>query len=83
MLDEIKKMFNLKEISELEFKKMYGFTFVFETKIIHTNNLLASSEIRPVGIIYEENDEFYFAPLDEVDDINGIVEEFVESSMLK
>lgn len=83
MLDELKKLFNINETIEVDFVEKYGFTFVFERKIIHINDLIASAEIKPLGIIYEENDEFYFAPLHARVDINVIVKEFVEKMLKK
>ena len=40
---------------------------------------LTSAEIKPVGIFYEENGEFYLAPLDETINIEQIVEEYVKN----
>ena len=42
------------------------------------NNNLSSAEILPIGIIYDENGEYYFAPLHETDEIHEIVKSFVE-----
>ena len=82
MQDELRKFFEFDETTEFEFRKIYGFTFVFMTKIIYFNKSITSSEIKPVAIIYEENDEYYLAPLDEVGDIEAIIEEFVKSELL-
>jgi predicted transglutaminase-like protease len=43
------------------------------------HNHIPSASIRPVAIIYEENDQYYLAPLDEPIKINEIVKEFVEN----
>ena len=69
--------------SEYLFSKKYGFTFVFRRDITLINNQLTSAEIKPIGIIYEENDEYYFAPLHGNDEINAIIKEFVEKELLR
>ncbi|WP_458454836.1 hypothetical protein [Methanobrevibacter sp.] len=81
MLDKFKELIDIKNISEIEFKEIYGFTFVFKTHIFIINDKVSSLEIKPVALIYKENDEFYLAPLDVIDDINGIVKEFVEKNL--
>lgn len=82
-MNENDSFLNFIETSEIEFKKLYGFTFVFEKNTVTINDNIASAEIKPVGIIYEENDEYYFAPLDAVNNINVIVEEFAKKYMSK
>lgn len=83
MIDELKNMFNINETSEMEFYEKYGFTFVFERKIIHINDKLTSAEIIPHGIIYLENNEYYLAPLDNDIDINTIIKEYVKKTLLR
>ena len=39
---------------------------------------ISSASIAPVGIIYEENGQYYLAPLDEAVNINETVKEYVE-----
>lgn len=70
--------FKINQDTEFKFKDSYGFTFVFEENILRINEKISSAELKPVGIIYEENDEYYFAPLDEVDDIKAIINEFMK-----
>ena len=70
--------FKINQDTEFKFKDLYGFTFVFEENILRINEKISSAELKPVGIIYEENDEYYFAPLDEVDDIKAIINEFMK-----
>lgn len=82
-MNENDSFLNFIETSEIEFKKLYGFTFVFEKNTVTINDNISSAEIKPVGIIYEENDEYYFAPLDAVNNINVIVEEFAKKYMSK
>lgn len=82
-MNENDSFLNFIETSEIEFKKLYGFTFVFEKNTVTINDNIASAEIKPVGIIYEENDEYYFAPLDAVNNINVIVEKFAKKYMSK
>ena len=73
------KMFELKMKNKYLFRKLYGLTFVFRRDIVYLNDYMSSGEILPVGIIYEENGEYYFAHLHSKDDIEGIVEEFVKT----
>ncbi len=70
--------FKINQDTEFKFKDLYGFTFVFEENILRINEKISSAELKPVGIIYEENDEYYFAPLDEVGDIKAIINEFMK-----
>ena len=70
--------FKINQDTEFKFKDSYGFTFVFEENILRINEKISSVELKPVGIIYEENDEYYFAPLDEVGDIKVIINEFMK-----
>ena len=78
MKDELMDMFSINETCDFEFREVCGFTFAFKTRILTIEDKLTSASITPVGIIYEENDEFYFAPLHATVDINVIVKEFVE-----
>ena len=73
------KMFELKMKNKYLFRKLYGLTFVFRRDIVYLNDYMSSGEILPVGIIYEENGEYYFARLHSKDNIEGIVEEFVKT----
>ena len=59
-----------------QFKEICGFTFVFKQTTIILRGRIASCEIKPVGIIYSENDEIYYAPLNERGDIKEIVKEY-------
>lgn len=68
---------------EYEFHESCGFTFVFRRDITMINKKIASAEIQPVCIIYEENDEYYCAPLHGKDKISDIVKEFVEKKLLR
>ena len=76
MSDE--EFFKITQDTEFKFKDSYGFTFVFEENILRINEKISSVELKPIGIIYEENDEYYFAPLDEVGDIKAIINEFMK-----
>lgn len=73
------EIFKINRNTEFKFKNVNGFTFVFEETILEINDRISSAEIKPTGIIYEENDEFYFAPLDKVGDIEAIIKEFVKT----
>lgn len=71
-------IFDFTTKSEYAFREVCGFTFVFRRDITTLNNELTSAEIIPIGIIYEENDEYYFAPLDGQYEIDEIVKSFAE-----
>ena len=75
MVDEIDRLveyvFNIREKSEYEFRTLYGLTFVFKISTIIMNENMTSAEIKPLAIIYEENREYYLAPLDVIEDIGG------------
>lgn len=71
-------VFDFDTKSEYIFSEQYGFTFVFRRDITTFNEKLSSAEIQPIGLIYEENSQYYFAPLHGHDEIDGIVKEFVE-----
>jgi len=83
MKDELMDMFSINETCNFEFREVCGFTFVFKTRILTMNDKLTSASIKPVGIIYEENGEYYMAPLDETVDINEVIEEFVKRCLLR
>lgn len=71
-------IFDFSTTTEYLFHESHGLTFVFRRDVTMLNSELTSAEILPVGIIYEENEEFYFAPLHGNDEITEIVKEFVE-----
>ena len=77
----IKDQLDITTDTHFEFQNLFGFTFVVQRKILTVRENISSAEIKPVAIIYEENDEFYLAPLDEVDKIEPIIKEFVENCM--
>ena len=64
---------------EYLFSKVCGFTFVFKREVMSINDKVTSAEIRPAGIIYKENDEYYYAPLHDGDEIDEIVQEYVKN----
>ena len=70
--------FVFNETSEIEFKELYGLTFVFTKNTIKINGKIAAAEIYPSGIIYRENGEFYFAATYKVKSVDMIVEEYVK-----
>ena len=73
----------LKKIDTYHFKKICGLTFVFKSELISIKDNLTSAEISPAGIIYEENGEYYLAPLHHAVEIDEIVEEFVENVIIQ
>lgn len=83
ILNYLEDLFEFKYDTGFEFKEIYGFTFVFKRKILLFKDRVSSAEIAPAGIIYEENGQYYFAPLDKVTDIEEIVEEYVKNFKLK
>jgi hypothetical protein len=85
MEDKLKKFvydtFEIETDSEYQFKEMCGLTFVFKNETVMINKRLSSKLLSPVGIIYEENDEYYFAPLDEKISLSDAVKEYVKECM--
>ena len=79
IVDFITGQFDIDEITTFEFRKICGFIFVFQKSIFTYHENYTSAEIRPVAIIYEENGEFYLAPLDETTEIDEVVKEFVRN----
>ncbi len=77
----IDDILNIKEINEYQFREVCGFTFVFKREIILINDQISSGEIKPIAIIYEENGQYYLAPLDVVDEINEVVKQFVKKQI--
>lgn len=75
----MEEFFDFNMSTEYIFRKIYGFTFVFRRDFAIINDQISSAAIEPLGIIYEENDEFYYAPLYEGDEIEAIVKEFVKN----
>lgn len=70
---------NINITNEYLFHEIYGFTFVFRRDFTVINDQLSSAEIEPVGIIYEENGEYYYAPLHVGEEIEPIMKEFVRT----
>lgn len=78
VLEEIGKIFEITQERSIEFKQMYGFTFVFKKRLIFFRDEISSAEISPLGIIYEENGEYYFAPIHRSVNISEVVREYVK-----
>lgn len=78
--DLIDDLFELDVREEWHFRKLYGFTFVFKRNLIEYRNSLTSCEIRPVGIIYTQNGEYYFAPFGKAEKIEKMVEAYVREA---
>ena len=80
--DFVEDIFDFKIDTEYHFRTLHGLTFVFKSEIATVRDNVSSASIIPMGIIYRENDEYYFAPLDETYQINEIVKEFVEKELI-
>ena len=78
----IHKAFNFDVIVEYDFRKLYGFTFAFKSEFIGMKDHLTSASITPVGIIYEENGEFYMAPLYDDIEIEEVIKSYVEKEII-
>lgn len=81
--DFIKDVLKISEKIEYEFREIHGFTFVFETSITSLGDKISSAEIKPVGIIYDENGEYYLAPLDNDIQNEAIIKDFVNEILKK
>lgn len=73
---------NFDVIVEYDFQKLYGFTFAFKSEFISMKDHLTSASITPVGIIYEENGEFYLAPLYDDIEIEEVIKSYVEKEII-
>ncbi|WP_432645303.1 hypothetical protein [Methanobrevibacter sp.] len=82
MKENVKKfisdMSNIKIITEYEFHELYGLTFVFKSEFFQVKSQISSVSIMPIGIIYDENNEYYFAPLVDDVDVNQVVKNYLE-----
>ena len=75
--------FSIEKIDEYEYVARFGLTFVFKRELITLKNRISSCEIFPVGIIYEENGKYYFAPLHEKYEIEDIVHGFADKMLIR
>ncbi len=78
IMKDIEKFLELKNYTDYEFKEVCGLNFAFKREIIMIKGRISAASIAPVGIIYEENGQYYLAPLDEAVNINETVKEYVE-----
>lgn len=76
------KAWDFDDIVEYTFRSMYGFTFAFKSEFIVMKDRLTSASIEPVGIIYEENGEFYLAPLYDDVEIEEVIKSYVEKVII-
>ena len=79
--DILKRHFDID--SDYQFREVCGLTFVFKRNFISIKDKLSSAEIKPVGIIYTEKGQEYFAPLDSGGNIEEIIEEYVKNCYQK
>lgn len=77
--DLLDDLFDIKTYTEYHFREIHGLTFAFCEKIVRINDKISSAEIRPAGIIYEENGEYYLALLHDIIEIDEVVKEFVQN----
>ena len=54
----LKDLFEIREDKTYEFKEICGLTFAFMTRTTIIQEKISAYEIKPVGIIYKENDEY-------------------------
>ncbi len=74
-------LFDIDEITEYIFHEICGLTFVFKSEMLLMKSRISSASIIPVGIIYEENGEYYLAPLYDTINIDEIIKSYVESCL--
>ena len=80
-LDGLRNALKIREEKNYEFRNVDGLTFAFMTRIVTVNGKISSAEIRPQGIIYEENGQYYFAPLDPAAEVEPLIKEFVRKCL--
>ena len=78
IMELVKNILNFDETVEFHFREIYGFTFVMKKSFLKLNEKVTSAEVKVAGIIFEENGEYYFAPLDKHSKKEQIIKEFVE-----
>lgn len=71
----------IEDVTGYHFREVCGFTFVFKRVDLFVNDEISTCDIKPIAIIYEENGEYYLAPLHAVDEINEVVKEFVRTQI--
>ena len=81
IMEFLKEGFNFDEITEFHFREICGFTFVIKKSFLKLKERYASAEVKTVGIIFEENGEYYFAPLDKHSKKEQIIKEFVDKCL--
>ena len=79
IFNELGEIFKVRQDTTIELKELYGFTFVFKKRVIGFRDKGFSAEISPLGIIYDENGQYYFAPLHRSVNMNEVVREYVKS----
>lgn len=80
MKNFISDIANFKESSEYDFYEICGFTFVFKSEFLQVKNQISSASITPIGIIYDENEEYYFAPLADDVNVDNIVKNYLKEN---
>ncbi len=81
ILKFIQDTFEIEIDSKYHFKKLYGLTFVYRDDVISTKNSINAYSLTPLGIIYDEKEEYYFAPIDESATISDVVQEYVKQCL--
>lgn len=79
IIKDLHDIFQISEHTEIMLKEICGFTIVFKRKMTTMSGNLTQAEIRPVGIIYDENGQYYFAPLYDTVELNEIIKEYVKT----
>lgn len=67
--------------TDYQFKTLYGLTFVFKRRFLQVKGMVISGSIAPEAIIYQQDGEFYLAPLKDGCDRKGICEEYRRKSV--
>lgn len=70
--------FNIEKNDKYHFRELCGLIFIFKSEITSLKKQVVSAEIGPVGIIYNKNEEYYFASLTDMPNTDEIVKEYVE-----
>lgn len=75
----INDIFDIDQRIEYYFHEIYGFTFVIKEEFSVIRGQVSSAQLEPIGIIYEENGNYYFAPLCGIDNFNEVIKEYVKN----
>ncbi|KZX13245.1 hypothetical protein [Methanobrevibacter oralis] len=79
----LKDVFEITSKERISFREIFGLTFVFKTSKISYKNSHFNGEVKAIGIIYKENEDYFFAPFEKENNLDLIAKEYVEKYLKK